>query len=197
MADHWARIIPFPATMATSQTVEVGPPTDKVSGENPPLVGIVRLSYLLTAGQQAPADQVQAWVQVPDGSDQIGPIDLPAVLPVELPVKVSFQRAEGQRATDQTLVVCASLGGPILGEGQATESVLLGQGATAPVPLWAQRFTVYPANAPLAAVTWQLLATGGGIVATGTSPTISAPIPRSARTIQLTANAPGLVVWSY
>jgi hypothetical protein len=197
MAEVWSRLVTLPAGQTNGQTIELGPRIDRVGYDQPPRTGSLRVGFLEPPAQLRPLLAVRATVKTPDGVLIVGPIDLPLVLGVELPVVVTIMPDGAPLATLQVAAL-ASVEAPIPGDGQATYSVACATNASVAVPIWAARFSVFLQSMQVLPAVWELHDLAGGVVATGSAANwYGMPVPRGSRTLTITSHGPALIVWHY
>lgn len=197
MAEVWSRLVTLPSGQAAGQTIELGPQVARVGYDQPPRVGTLRLGYLEPPAQTRPLLAVRATVRTPDGVLVVGPIDLPLVLGVELPVVVTIFPDSAPLATLQ-IAALAAIEAPIPGDGHATYSVVCGTGASVAVPIWAARCSVFLQSLQVLPAVWVLHDLAGATLATGSAGNwYGMPVPRGSRTLSIASNGPALVVWHY
>lgn len=88
MADVWSHVFTFPAGSETPLPFELGPPDQTESGEwhgkeVSAVLGTLRLGFL----ERLPAVRFCARIILPDQGTELGPLDLPLLFPVELPIR--------------------------------------------------------------------------------------------------------------
>jgi len=183
MAAVWSQIVTFlpGANAPGSQSVWVGPPSfkrsQKLGDEQGSAIGTLRVGFV---DDVYPIALFEANIDImPAQAMRVGPVDLPMVLSVELPVRVTIATAAVLATPVQVSVSSALL--PAAGQKfGATRSVTALAAAIVPVSSWVQSATVHAAGAQwvdAAAVPLAVLSVG-----------TQNPRPRSAVGILLAAN---------
>lgn len=178
----WNTQLSWAAGDTRTQRLEIGPTHHPPLG--PGVCGTLRVGF---RGPDYPAVRVSALVALADQGTEIGPIDLPFLLPCELPARLAITP---EAPLPEGLGVCLSASPGILFDLRygATRSVTANAGVVTPLPPWALAVS---SRTPGAILTW-LDATGAELGRT--APGLS-PRPRSAHSVRTLV--PALLVFHF
>jgi len=184
MADVWTHAEMFPAGSTEPKRFEIGPPIHNVGYREGAIMGNLRIGF--ANGQ--PAQNFIAYVRLPDQGNLVGPIDVPCLLEMELPLTVILE-PEAAPTTDVLVELAVSATGGRDSTYGGLRSVWVEDGNTIAIPQWTQAVSLGTTTA-----TGQWLDAASAVI--GDFAGNHNPRPRQAVQIQVN-DADSLVIFHY
>lgn len=140
MADRWNRVLDFVAGAAQPRPADVGPRDP--SPQEPPLLGTLRIGF---PGSAVIPDWT-AEIQLPAQLLTVGPLDLPLVVAIELPVRVLVYPPPAGAVADTGVTVSAIPNAIGCQADGGTRAQVVLAAATVDVPQWVTGISVLSAG---------------------------------------------------
>lgn len=177
MADRWSRVIDFEAGATRSRPADVGP-ADPASTQ-PPMLGTLRVGF----GASSPV--WAGWtitISPPAQGIEIGPLDLPCLVSVELPARVLIQPPATGAPSATSVALSAVPGAASAIVDGAVHAVTALAAATIEIPAWATAVSALETG-----VTFDWLSPA--LVVLSTSTGLRVPRTRRAQYVRPSANS--------
>ena len=183
MADRWNRFLDFAAAATQARVADVGP--GDPPPESPPTLGTLRIGF---RGAAAALTEWTALIELPAQGIELGPVDLPCVLAIELPVRVYVRPPPTGAVAATSALVSATPDTPGNQADGATYTLQVPAATIVDVPQWVTTISVLSAG-----VAVDLLDTAAGVIDQVTG----FRIPRPRQCVQVRPVAPTAIVFGY